>query len=350
MTRLEKLDNKINELGADCFVSFDKADIFYFTKVDGEGILLVIEQKPFIFANKLSYDSIINQKPQNAEVMLAEQGIKDIEKFLIENKVHSIALDFKSTNALNFQSLKQYFEVKDATDLTKKIRMIKEQDEINAIKRAALIARNAFTKVYPMIKIGISEKELADELDYQMLKLGAQKTAFETIVASGINTSFPHHRPTNKKIENGDFVMIDFGACVDNYNSDCTYTFLIGNRTDEKRGFYNALFYTQTFTREFIAPNRTLAKDIDNRARQELAKYGLDKYFIHSTGHGVGLDIHELPYINSTNDEVIVPQMVFTIEPGIYIPGKYGVRIEQTILVKDNDVEILGYAPFMEII
>ncbi len=350
MTRLEKLYNKINELGADCFVSFDKADIFYFTKVNGDGILLVIEQKPFIFANKLSYDSIINQKPQNTDVILAVQGIKNLEEFLIENKVHSMGLDFKSTNALNFQSLKQNFEIKNATDLTKQIRMIKEQNEINAIKRAALVARNAFTKVYPMIKIGISEKELANELDYQMLKLGAQRTAFETIVASGANTSFPHHRPTDKKIEDGDFLMIDFGACVDNYNSDCTYTFLVGNRTDEKREFYNALFYTQTFTREFIAPNRTLAKDIDIRARQELAKYDLDKYFTHSTGHGVGLDIHELPYIDPLSDTLIVPNMVFTIEPGIYIPNKYGVRIEQTILVKDNDVEILGYAPFMEII
>lgn len=349
MTRIEKIYKKINEIGADCFVSFNKSDMLYFAQVDGDGILLIIEQKPYIFANKLSYDSIVSQKPQ-ASVILANQGIKNLQEVLIENKVHSIALDLKNTIAFEYEALKKNFEIKDATDFSKQIRMIKEQSEINAIKRAALIARNAFTKVYSMIKIGVSEKELADELDYQMARLNAQKNAFETIVASGINTSYPHHRPTDKKIEDGDFLMIDFGACVDGYNSDCTYTFLVGTRTDEKRDFYNALFYTQTFTREFIAPNRTLAKDIDKRARDELSKYGFEKYFIHSTGHGVGLDIHELPYIDSTNETLIVPNMVFTIEPGIYIPGKYGVRIEQTILVKENDVEILGYAPFMEII
>jgi Xaa-Pro aminopeptidase len=349
MTRLEKIFNRVNEIGADCFVSFDKSDLLYFTQVDGDGILLIIEKKPIIFANKLSYEAIVNQKP-HAEVIQASNGVQEIQEYLIENKIHSIALDLKSTNARNFETLRKNFEIKDATDFSKQIRMIKEQSEINSIKRAALIARNAFTKVYSLIKIGISEKELQIELDYQMLKHGAQKNAFETIVASGVNTSFPHHRPTDKKIEDGDFLMIDFGACVDGYNSDCTYTFLIGDRTDEERDFYNALFYAQTFAREFVAPNRTKAKDIDKRARDELAKYGLDKYFIHLTGHGVGLDIHELPNIDPSNDTLIVPNMVFTIEPGIYIPGKYGVRIEQTILVKENDVEILGYAPFMEII
>lgn len=349
MTRLEKIFTRVNETNADCFVSFDKSDLLYFTQVDGDGILLIVDQKPFIFANKLSYESIVNQKP-NAEVIEAANGLKTLQEYLIENKIHSIALDLKSTNAFNFETLRKNFEIKDATDFSKQIRMIKEQNEINSLKRAALIARNAFTKVYPLIKIGISEKELKDELDYQMVKHGAQRTAFETIVATGVNTSRPHHRPTDKKIEDGDFLMIDFGACVDGYNSDCTYTFLIGKRTDEERNFYNALFYAQTFAREFIAPNRTKAKDIDKRARDELAKYGLDKYFIHSTGHGVGLDIHELPNIDSSNDTLIVPNMVFTIEPGIYIKGKYGVRIEQTILVKENDVEILGYAPFMEII
>ena len=349
MTRIEKINNKLNELGADCFISFDKSDVLYFTGVDGDGILLIIDKKAFIFANKLSYDYIVNKKPK-ADVIQITQGIKRLEEFLIENKIHSIALDLKSTSAFSYQTLLKNFEIKDATDVSKQARMIKEQSEINAIKRAAIVARNAFTKVYPMIKIGVSEKELKDELDYQVTKFGAQKSAFETIVASGVNTSFPHHRPTDKKIEDGDFLMIDFGACVDGYNSDCTYTFLVGKRTDEERNFYNAVFYAQTLAREFIAPNRTRAKDIDKRVRDELAKYGLDKYFIHSTGHGVGLDIHELPYIDSTSETLIVPNMVFTIEPGIYIPGKYGVRIEQTILVKENDVEILGYAPFMEII
>ncbi|MGC8501960.1 M24 family metallopeptidase [Desulfurella sp.] len=349
MTRVEKINKKVNEIDADCFVSFDKSDMLYFTQIYEDGILLIIEHTTYIFANKLSYDSIVNQKPQ-ASVILANQGIKSLQELLIENKIHSIALDLKNTTAFQYETLKKNFEIKDATDFSKQIRMIKEQSEINAIKRAAIVARNAFTKVYPMIKIGVSEKEIKDELDYQMTKFGAQKSAFETIVASGINTSYPHHSPTDKKIEDGDFLMIDFGACVDGYNSDCTYTFLIGNRTDEERNFYNELFYTQTFTREFIAPNRTHAKDIDKRARDELAKYGLDKYFIHLTGHGVGLDIHELPYIDSSSETLIVPNMVFTIEPGIYIPGKYGVRIEQTILIKENDVEILGYAPFMEII
>ncbi len=154
--------------------------------------------------------------------------------------------------------------------------------------------------------------------------------------------------PTDKKIKNGEFVVIDFGACIDGYNSDMTYSFLIGAKDDEKKKLFNAVFYAQLFATEMIAPGRTKVKELEERAKKELKKYDLDKFFIHSLGHGIGIDVHEFPYINMKNEMVVEPNMIFTIEPGIYIPGRLGIRLENMILVKETDVEVIAFTPLME--
>ncbi len=346
--RLAKIRSRMKEFDVESIAIFSSSDIFYFTGINNiEGVLIITLEDERLFVSPLYgqiAEAVLGDKV-NVSVTL----MKDIIDYLKKNDIQSLGLDFLSAR-IQYERDLSGFDIKDFTNQTKIVRMIKEKDEINSIKRAAFTARNAFMKVYPYIKPGKTEKEIADELAYQIRKAGAQKEAFETIVASGANASNPHHIPTDKKIEDGEFVVIDFGANVDGYNSDMTYTFLMGKKDDEKRRLFNAVFYAQLFATEMIAPGRTTVKDVEQRARDELKKYDLDKFFIHSLGHGVGIDVHEFPYINSKNSIVIEPNMIFTIEPGVYIPGKLGIRLEHMVLVKEHDVEIIAFTPFMEAI
>ncbi len=345
--RIENLKKKIDDAKAEAVIIFSPADIKYFTGLtDIEGVLVISKHNERqLFISPLYETAAESLSP--TEKTISKNGIKDITDYLKKEDIYSIGMDLLYTKSVYLRELSN-FNIVDFTNQTKILRMIKEKEEINNIKRAAIAARNAFIKIYPYIKPGITEKELADELSCQIRKAGADKEAFDTIVASGANAAIPHHSPTNKKIEEGEFLVIDFGASVDRYNSDNTFTFLIGKKDDEKKKLFNAVFYAQLFATEMIAPGRTKVKEIEKRAREELKKYDLDKYFIHSLGHGVGLEVHEFPFINQANDIIVQPNMVFTIEPGIYIPGQLGIRLENMILVKENDTEVIAFTPFME--
>ncbi len=345
--RLKKIRERMAAAQAEAVILSAQADIFYLTSIkEIEGIIVVSETDSKIFVSPLYGQLADEQLPK--ESVVTKNLMKDVIAYLNKEGIQKVGLDYLTTTIQHKNDLSQ-FEIVDFTNQTKIVRMIKEKEEINSIKRAAITARNAFLKVYPYIQEGKTEKEIADELTYQLRKAGAQKESFETIVASGANAAYPHHIPTNKKFKSGEFVVIDFGAIVDGYHSDTTYTFLLGEKDKEKKELFNAVFYAQLFATEMIAPRRTKIKDIEERARKELSKYNLDKYFIHSLGHGVGIEVHEFPYINTKNDMVVEPNMVFTIEPGIYIPNRLGIRLENMILVKENDVEVIAFTPLMEL-
>ncbi|WP_035586954.1 M24 family metallopeptidase [Hippea jasoniae] len=343
--RLNKLIEKMDEFNIDGVVLFNEADIRYFSNFKSGGVLIVLKDQVKLFTNRLVYEEARQLLGDRVEL---GSDLDDIAKFLKSNGVLRVGFDFLRSTYAQIKAFDE-FEIVDFTNQTLMLRMIKDRDEINAIRKAAVVARNAFLKVYPYLKPGLTEKEIADELACQLKKHGAEKEAFDTIVATGPNAAYPHHQPTDRKIEEGDFVVIDFGAKVDGYHSDTTYTFLMGKKTDEKRELFNAVFYAQLYSTEMIAPSRTKASEVYKRAKSELAKFGLDKYFIHSLGHGIGLEVHEFPFLNEKNDMVIQPNMVFTIEPGIYIPGKLGIRLEHMVLVKENDTEVIAFTPFMEI-
>lgn len=348
--RLKKLIQSIRDHSAEAYISFSAYDIRYFTNIDAEGCMLVSSDQCTLFLSPIYYRQAADSDNRSVKIIETVKGLEDISGFLKSKDIGKIGLDYRDLSAQQYLYFADAFKCIDMTDVTKIIRMIKEKEEINTIQRASYAARNAFLKIYPLIQPGVTEKELADELTYQLRKAGAQKEAFETIVASGINASYPHHRPTDKKVQNGEFLMIDFGAQIDGYNSDTTYTFLIGQKDDEKRELFNAVFHARLFATEMIAPGKTKVKEVEERARKELAKYDLNKYFTHSLGHGVGLEVHEFPYVNLKNDMVIQPNMIFTIEPGIYIPGKLGIRLEHMVLIKENDAEVIAFTPLIEAI
>ncbi len=329
---------------ADAFFSPNKVNIRYFTGLDAEGFLLLAQDKIYLFLSPLY--CMLEQNLEFAEKIVCE-NIKAIKQKIKETGVEKIAYDNGELSVALYEDLKQNFEMIGVKDEVRKIRMIKDEEEIKKIKRAASIARNAFMNVFPYVKPGRTEKEIADELSYQIRKCGADREAFPPIVASGVNTAIPHFTPSDKRIEDGDFVVIDFGACADGYNSDCTYTLLMGRKTEEKREVYNAVFYAQIHAIE-AAYSGVKASDVDKKARDYLRKLNYDRYFIHSTGHGIGLQVHELPNISSQSDTIIEDNMVFTVEPGVYIPGKFGVRLEQMIRINGKRAEMIAFAPFAE--
>jgi Xaa-Pro aminopeptidase len=206
------------------------------------------------------------------------------------------------------------------------------------MKKAAAISSAAIHALISDIKAGCTEKELALQLELHAHGAGADQLAFEAIVAAGENSALPHAKPTDRKIKTGDFIVIDFGVKHKGYCSDETCTFAFGELTDQQKNAYQIVKQAHDDALAVIRANVT-ASDIDHCARSVLGeRYG--QYFAHGTGHGVGLEVHEAPRLAPNSRDVLEAQMVVTVEPGLYIPGLWGIRIEDTVLVKENSCEI----------
>ena len=223
-------------------------------------------------------------------------------------------------------------------------RSVKDSRELEHIKKAVAVADEALGLLIPQIKEGMTEREIAALLEYNMASLGSEKCAFDTIVASGVRSSLPHASPTDKKIERGDLITLDFGACVNGYMSDITRTIWLGEPSDKLKELYFAVKDVQSSCAKKIAPG-VLAKEIDSYQRAEFEKLNLSQYICHSLGHGVGLEIHESPTLSRLSDEILKPGMVVTVEPGLYVPRVGGVRIEDTVLVTEDGFEVLTQSP-----
>ena len=220
------------------------------------------------------------------------------------------------------------------------LRMVKDQSELELLTKAVEIADFAFDQTLKIIKPGITELEVALELEYQMRKLGAEKPAFDTIVASGARGALPHGRATNKVIEAGDFITMDFGAVYQGYHSDMTRTVVAGRATDKQREIYNIVLEAQLAGVNGVKAGKR-GKDIDAVSRQIIADAGYSEYFGHGLGHGVGLFIHEEPRLSPLGEVVLAEGMVVSVEPGIYLPDWGGVRIEDLVAVSAAGCTIL---------
>lgn len=212
--------------------------------------------------------------------------------------------------------------------------MIKKPDELLKIMKAAAIGDKCYEHVLNIAKVGMSEIKLAKEIEKTLRKLGGEDLSFPTICVSGERTNLPHGEPTEKLLEDGDLVTVDFGAVVDGYCGDMTRTFAMGHVTDEKRKVYDTVLRAQEEALGEIKAGVPCIH-IDSIARGIINEAGYEQFFIHGTGHGVGKEVHENPYLNKTSREVLEENMAVTVEPGIYIPGKFGVRIEDLAIVMD---------------
>jgi Xaa-Pro aminopeptidase len=231
-----------------------------------------------------------------------------------------------------------------APPLVEPLRMIKDEDEIASIRAACHLGVELFRTVTASLRPKASESEVAGELEFAARQAGAEQMAFPTIIAGGVRSALPHGRASRASIPANGFVVCDFGVILAGYCSDMTRTVHVGRPQSDARSGYNAVREAQQAALETVKPGVTVG-EVDHAARKLLYNRGLGKFFTHSTGHGLGLEIHEAPKIAAAQKEVLRPGMVITIEPGVYLPGKWGIRIEDTIVVTETGCEILTSCP-----
>ena len=288
-------------------------------------------------------------------VTQARAEVPGMEIFEFRNRVEGVAAvaGRRGVGSVGFESpllsVEEYLRLQEALPEVKLrplpkgfelFRAVKDDGEIDRIREAARISGEALAAVREMIRPGVREEEIALELEYRMRRGGAEQASFETIVAAGPDAALPHSTPGRREIADGDFVMIDYGAVCDGYHSDETCTYVVGCASDRQREVYRLVLEAHDRVIRAVRAGVSCG-EIDRIARACLAEAGMAGYFSHGTAHGVGLDVHEAPRLASGREEILQAGMVVTVEPGIYIPGVWGIRIEDTVLVKQEGCEIL---------
>lgn len=335
---------------------FDGALIFseenrrYFTGfASTDGYLLVSADKA-IFITDSRYIEAAQKKIQNCEVRLQGKTYSQLLETFIEMGVQRVAVEASRVSLAEFARLQEGLEplyvLSDSTldEIITAQREVKRPEEIEKILAAQKIAEDAFEHICGFIKPGKTEKEVALELDFYMLSHGAEALSFETIAVTGKKTSMPHGVPDDTVIQNGDFVTMDYGAVVDGYHSDMTRTVAVGEVSEEQKKIYNIVLEAQTAVCDGVKAGMT-GKEGDALARDIIEKAGYGAYFGHGTGHGVGVEIHEEPRFSPTCGATLAANNVVTSEPGIYLPGKFGVRIEDMVRITENGCENLTKCP-----
>ncbi len=280
------------------------------------------------------------------DVVCYKKLLDSINELIIQENIKAVIVEDDFVTVSSFEKYKVEIEAEIIADfhLSEKIldfRMIKTSDEVVKIKTAQKITEKSYLELLNFVKVGVSERALAVELEYLMKKNGAERTAFDIISISGKNTSLPHGVPSDNMLRNGDFITFDIGSVYDGYHSDMTRTLALGHVSDEMQRVYNIVLNAHLKATEYIKEGNTCA-DVDIAARDYIKSQGYGEYFGHTTGHGVGLEIHEKPTVYLTNDTVLRSGMIITNEPGIYLPDKFGVRIEDMYLVTENGYEDLA--------
>lgn len=344
---IKKLDEILKK--SDAIMITSPHNLRYFSGfAGGEGVCIVSRNIKYLFVDSRYTIEAKQEAPEfNVVEYSAGKLYDEIYSVLKGHSVKSLGFEDSYVTFSEYNSYKNAFkdiEFISVSNELSKLRMIKTESEIANIRHAEKIGDTAFKKVLPMIKAGVCEYEIATELEYQMRLCGAEGIAFETIAVSGAKSGMPHGKPDNKKLKSGDFLTMDFGCIVNGYCSDMTRTVVIEKASDEHKKIYNTVLKAQL---EGLDAIRAGIKgcDADFVVRKIIEDAGYGKNFGHSLGHGVGLLIHELPNLSPKSDIVLCENMVITCEPGIYIEGFGGVRIEDTVVVKQNGIENLASSP-----
>ena len=313
------------------------------------GALLVSDAKSVLFTDG-RYRTQARAEVQGGKVVIGKKGpLAACAEWLRANKSRSrmrrrIGIESEHFTVAERRRLAAMVPrdslLRPAPALIERSRTVKDAEEIEQIQSAVLLGADLFDVILKMTRPGVKESEVAAELEYAARKAGAEGMSFPTIIAGGTRSSLPHGRASEATIPSRGFVVCDFGVILAGYCSDMTRTMHVGRPTSEARRIYEAVRQAQQAAIEAVQPGVT-AGEVDQAARKLLKKSNLDRYFTHSTGHGVGLEIHEPPRIATGQEEILHPGMVITIEPGVYIPGKFGVRIEDMVVVTERGCQVL---------
>lgn len=340
MNRFDKLFNELPK-EIDCVLITSDVNRRYFTGMKSSaGTVIAFRNKAYLIID-FRYIEKARETVVSAEVIEQKNIYNQINEIIKNHLAKNIAVESETMTLKQLGTLKKHIknvEFIDTDILSNAIntlRMIKDSFEIDCIKKAQEIAETAFDGILGFIKEGVTEREIAIELERLMMLNGSEGVSFETIVLSGANTSMPHGVPSDKKVCNGEFVLMDYGAVWNGYHSDMTRTVCVGEPTEEMRKVYDIVLTAQTAAIE-SAKAGIKGQDLDLIARSIIDEAGYGEYFGHSLGHGVGLEIHELPLAAKSYDRLLNENEVVTVEPGIYIAGKFGVRIEDFVVLHKN--------------
>lgn len=348
MNKFEKLFGVLPD-GIDCALITDDVNRRYFTEMKSSaGTIVAFRDKAYLIID-FRYIEAAQKKVKGAEVILQEKLFDQINGLIKKHGARTVAIE---SGSMTVSQLNMYTERIDAeiissdalSDAISALRIVKTEDEIEKIIKAQRIAEAAFENVLNFIKPGVTEKEIGLFLDYYMLKNGAEALSFETIALTGKNTSLPHGVGGDDAVKEGSFVLMDYGATFDGYHSDMTRTVCVGKPTEKMEEVYSIVLNAQLCALEKIKAG-ALGSDIDKIARDIISDAGYGSCFGHSLGHGVGLEIHESPNASPSSKHVFKENMIVTVEPGIYIPDEFGVRIEDFVIVKNDGCENMTLAP-----
>ena len=347
----QRLDTLKNELkNNQAILITGDINRLYLTGFKSSAGAVVITNKTTVFLIDFRYFEKAKNEVKHLEVKLATKLYSQITELLNTQKIEEI---FIETDVVSLDTLKNLrkalsdFSISDDDKISKKIaemRCVKSDYEISQIEKAQEITDEAFRFILPQIKCGVSEKEIALNMEFFMRKNGSEGVAFDFIVVSGKNSSLPHGVPTDKLIENGDFVTMDFGAVVNGYRSDMTRTVAVGQVTEKQKIIYETVLKAQKSALSMIKPD-AICCDIDKTARDIITQAGYGDCFGHGLGHSVGLEIHENPACNTRDKTPLKIGTIMTVEPGIYIENEFGVRIEEMVVVTADGCRNLTKSP-----
>jgi Xaa-Pro aminopeptidase len=358
LKKIEKLKMDLNERGLDGALIFQPENRRYYSGFSGSNAWLLISLKygELIFTDGRYFEQAIRESPHFTLTRLESGDGKAIwPAFVRFMKQHhhgnKLAYEAESMTVEQYHKLQAELPgimLEPADRIISSARILKEPDEIGEIRKAVSFAEIAFREIENKIKAGISERELGAELEYRMKLAGAKQSSFEPIIASGVNSSLPHARPSEKLLKEGEPITLDWGAKTDSgYCSDMTRTLFIGKPDEKMLKIYRVVLESQMTVLDRIKPGMTTGQT-DEIARKIISDAGYGEYFSHGLGHGLGLAIHEAPTVRNGDETVLKPGMIVTVEPGIYIPGEGGVRIEDLVLITNDGKEILTSLPKIE--
>lgn len=336
--------------GFDGFLIMNEKNLFYLSGVQGASCLLMPDKgENMIFVYGVNYEQAredgkgfnVKQVERSDDLMLK---VSDQAKALHIKKLACDTMSVESYRALS-KRLRGSAKLSVRSDLVWKLRKVKDENELGLMRKAGELTDYGMKAAYEMIRSSMKEIEVAAEIEYAMRRKGSWGAAFETIVASGVHSAFPHGGCTEREIHAGDLVVIDIGAAYQHYCSDMTRTVVVGKPSERQKRLYNIVSTAQEEAYKAIKP-RAKAKDIDAAARRVIEKAGYGKDFVHGLGHGIGLEVHEPPSLGPQSKDRLVTGNVVTNEPGIYIVGFGGIRIEDTVLVQKRQAAKLTNGPY----
>ncbi|RDW21952.1 M24 family metallopeptidase [Oceanobacillus chungangensis] len=346
MDKLEKLRKALEANELDAIIIESPINRRYITGFTGTSGVAIVSKADNRFITDFRYTEQATAQAQGYKIIEHKQGINvEIKAQLNEMNVKRVGFEKDYVTYSQFESYQKEFDVEliPVSGILEEIRLIKDNDELALLKKAAEIADDAFEHIQSFIKPGVREIEISNELEFFMRKQGATASSFDTIVASGLRSALPHGVASSKEIQSGELVTLDYGAIYEGYCSDITRTVAVGEISNKLRTIYDTVLEANIQGIKGIKPGIT-GKEADALTRDYITEKGFGQYFGHSTGHGIGLEVHEGPALSSRSDVTLKTGMIVTVEPGIYIAGVGGCRIEDDLVITENGNERLTFS------